>query len=174
MIKKVYTEFVLLQAQQGDTAALEELMHLIRDKLLLFAGKLLADESLAQDAVQNALMAISRGLNSLREARAFHTWIYRITRHKCHDQLRQRPAAESDDSLDSLASAQGSVEDWDKTLDVQQAISSLPQPDQALIYLFYYEGFTTHEVADILQQSEGTVKSRLFHIRKKMQHLFGE
>ena len=174
MIKKVYTEFVLLKAQNGDTEALEELMQLIRDKLLLFAGKMLVDKSLAQDAVQNALVAISHGLKSLRNARAFHTWIYRITSHKCHDQLRQLPQAESDDGLDAVPSAQDSVEDRDTTLDVQQAIRSLPRPDQALIYLFYYEGFTTHEIADILQQSEGTVKSRLFHVRKKMQHLFGE
>ncbi|WP_395377421.1 RNA polymerase sigma factor [Marinicella sp. W31] len=173
MVKKVYTEFVLLKAQQGDTEALQELLNLINDKLSLFAGKLLSDESLAQDALQNALIAIAAGLKTLRSPRAFHTWIYRITSYKCHDQLRQLPINTDSDGLDALPSTDD-TEPSDTELDVRAAIQQLAHSDQALVYLFYYEGFTVAEIADILKQSQGTLKSRLFHIRKKMQHLFGE
>ena len=174
MINKVYTEFVLLKAQQGDTEALHELLSLIKSKLSLFAGKLVSDQSLAQDALQNALIAIAGGLKSLRSPRAFHTWIYRITSHKCHDQLRLRAIIADSDVVDALPGTDDTAETSETELDVRAAIAQLPHTDQALVYLFYYEGFTVVEIGEILKQSQGTVKSRLFHIRKKMQQLFGE
>jgi RNA polymerase sigma-70 factor (ECF subfamily) len=57
---------------------------------------------------------------------------------------------------------------------VQQAIESLPLPHRVVVVLFYLEGFSLKEIADVLEIPEGTVKSRLHYARESLKELLTE
>src|SRR5690349_11160460 len=70
--------FIVLRAQSGDRRALDELLRAIQPELLGYLARLVRDPHRAEDVLQDTFLIIVRQLGSLREARFFRTWAYRI------------------------------------------------------------------------------------------------
>ncbi|MCF6299855.1 MAG: RNA polymerase sigma factor [Proteobacteria bacterium] len=170
MINKIYIEYLLLKE---DKASFHQVLRLIQPSLLTFATSLLKDESLAQDAVQDALMAIVKGVRKLKDHKKFHAWIYQITRNKCFDMIRKNQKYSNDSSIDSTDELIAATKTEDQ-LDMISLIKQLPHKQKSIIQLFYYDGFNIREIAEILQKPAGTVKSLLFDARNQLKQLFGE
>jgi RNA polymerase sigma-70 factor, ECF subfamily len=164
-------ELLVLRCQQGDAEAFEALIGRWQRRLWQHAWRLTGDDSAAWDALQEAWIGISRGINRLADAAAFPAWAYQIVSNKCRDSVRreqrQREATETyaqrmqREEQDSAAARQ-------QHNSLKEALEQLSGPDRAILSLRYEELFDTAEIACILGIPEGTVKSRLFNARQRL------
>lgn len=170
MINKIYIEYLLIKE---DEASFHQVLTLIQPKLLTFAASFLKDQSLAQDAVQEAMMAIIKGVRKLKSHKKFHAWIYQVTRNKCLDLIRKNQKYKNDSSIDTSNElvADNKIE---LQLDMMGRIKQLPHKQKNIIQLFYYDGFSIKEIAEILNKPAGTIKALLFDARNQLKQLFGE
>jgi RNA polymerase sigma-70 factor (ECF subfamily) len=129
------------------------------DKLVGTAGLILHDRDAADDAAQDALIRAWRDLPGLRDADHFDGWLYRILVHSCHDQLRRRGRehrVEPTASFEPDASQQ--LVDRDE---LSTALGRLSVEHRTAVVLHYYLGLSQPEIAVVIGQPVGTVKSRL-------------
>ena len=183
-LDQVVDAMLVLQCQAGDAAAFEQIAGRWQGRLLLHAGRLLGDREAASEAVQEAWVAIVRGINRLDDPARFAPWAYRIVRHKCTDRLRRVTRSRSRETeLDAEASTEGGesaemhVEARDRAAAVgamRAAISELPAEHRTLLSLFYFENLAVGEIAEAMGIPTGTVKSRLFHLRARLRKMMEE
>ena len=171
MINKAYIEYLLLR---DDRESLQQVLSIIQPKLLSFATNLLKDRNSAQDAIQDSLIAIVKGVRKLKDHRKFHAWIYQVTRNKCLDIIRKNHKYKNDSEIDSIQEPVASSTDMDTKLDMMSSINLLPHKQKNVIHLFYYDGFSVIEIANILNKPAGTIKSLLFDARATLKNLLGE
>jgi RNA polymerase sigma-70 factor (ECF subfamily) len=131
----------------------------IRTRLFKTAMLYLDSESLALDALDEAVYKGLRGCWRLRQPEYFDTWITRILINECHNLQRRRPFV----PLDALPDRPGTPTDGHS--DVRDAILRLPEKQRMVIVLHYMEGYKTAEIAKILRVPEETVRSRLKRAR---------
>lgn len=124
---------------------------------------------IAQDAVQDAWLAMASALRRLREPGAFRVWMYRQVRWHILDSLRRQgrnvpliDQAQADDCLHLL----------DERRDMVRALNRLPQNERQIIQLFYLDELSVSEIALVLGIPKGTVKSRLHRARGLLQQKF--
>jgi RNA polymerase sigma factor (sigma-70 family) len=145
-------------AQRGDPTALNDLVRQVSP----YVGRLCAAIALqdAEDAMQESLTAIVKGVPSLREPRAFKAWARRITvREAVRVARRSRPTETLDENL---AVAAMTIDD---SVDVQLVLARLRPDQRAVLVLRDLDGFSELEVASLLDIPPGTVKSRLHRAR---------
>jgi RNA polymerase sigma factor (sigma-70 family) len=146
-------------AQQGDALALDRLL----DELAPYVRRLCARiaPAAADDAAQEALLAVFRGLPSLRAPEAIMTWVRSVTVRTAIRVARQHDLeiAAEEALLDRrAASLEGLV-------DIDDALARLPIPQRVVLVLRTREGLSEQEIATTLGIPAGTVKSRLHRAR---------
>jgi RNA polymerase sigma factor (sigma-70 family) len=138
-------------------------------RLLAHAMRLLGDAETARDAVQAGWIDIVRGLPRLDDAHAFPAWAYRIVTRRCAGSIRSnqrsRALATALAAEPQLPQEDGPVGDH---AGLHAAIRSLPSDQRAAIALHHFEALSVAEVAVALAVPVGTVKTRLFHARRKL------
>jgi len=182
-LEQVVDAMLVLQCQAGDAAAFEQIAGRWHGRLVAHAARLLGDRDAASEAVQEAWVAIVRGINRLDDPARFAPWAYRIVRHKCTDRLRRvtRSRARETEldvevSEDGGESAEIRVQDRDRAAAIdamRAAIRELPAEHRTLLSLFYFENFAVAEIAEAMGIPPGTVKSRLFHLRARLRTVMG-
>ncbi len=169
-----YDELLVLRSQDGDRGALDELVNRWQGRFFRHACRLTANPDSARDAVQEAWIAIVRGLRRLDDPARFGPWAYRILSNKCVDWVRKQSSKRRlDKSLveqqrpeDTVVEQHPEVDEAKRT--VVRALRELSPGQQGLLSLFYQDGFAVSEIAEILEIPVGTVKSRLFHARNAL------
>ena len=127
------------------------------------------DPTHAQDVAQEAWLRIWRALPLYDGRAAWSTWIYAITRNRCLSALEQRRehASLSEPHIaaqvEQLAGPAEVAEDAAATL--RHLVETLPERQQRVLRLFYYEDCSVPEVAAMLGMPQGTVKTLLFRAR---------
>jgi RNA polymerase sigma-70 factor (ECF subfamily) len=152
---------------RSDHVALAELYDRYGRVAYNLAYRVLRDSALAEDAVQEAFLAVWRTAGRfLPERSKASTWILTLTHRRAVDIVRreQRRRAES---LDEAAETAGGGADEAAWLRlererVQTALRRLPDQQREALELAYYGGFTQSELAERLGQPLGTIKSRMF------------
>jgi len=131
------------------------------DALYRIAYTVLHNDEDCADALQDALTRAWRRLDTLKDDAAFRCWMARIVVNCSKDILRRRRfrTVELDESIPAP-----SVED----APLAEAISSLNEGLRLPITLYYLEGMSVPEVAQVMRLPQGTVKNRLFRARKKL------
>lgn len=169
-----HEELLVLKCQDGDTVALAELVDRWQGRFVGHACRMMGQPDAARDAVQEAWLAIVRGLARLDDPARFAPWAYRIVSNKCVDWVRKqgrrrRMGQELEDRQrrDEELALRRPAGDLEHSLLVE-ALQALPRDRQALLNLYYQDGFSVQEIADILEIPAGTVKSRLFHARNQL------
>jgi RNA polymerase sigma-70 factor (ECF subfamily) len=170
------------RAQRGDEPAFAELVARHQRRAFAIAFGLVRDEEDASEIVQEAFLRVYRGLDGFNGAASFFTWLYRIVKNLSIDLMR-RPSWQRE-LADELAGEQADAlflshlfdADPEDTLRrrelaevVGAAIDSLPSYHRAVILMREVEGMSYEEMADAAGVSKGTIMSRLFHARKKLQ-----
>ncbi len=126
----------------------------VRLRLYKTALLYLGSESMALDAVDEAVYKALRGCGRLREPAYFETWITRILINQCNDELRRQkrlvPLAEVPEQ---------SAEDYD-ALPLRQALDKLPKDLKDVVVLRYFGGYTLAETAGLLGIPQGTAATR--------------
>jgi RNA polymerase sigma factor (sigma-70 family) len=157
---------LLQQAKCGDIAALDRLMILCRPDVRRYAARhcFLSD---VDDAVQEALLLMTRYLPSLRSPRAFVVWAFQIVRREC---LRLAKRGKADVALDAVAEdryLENRVDD-DMRMDLVAAMQSLPTIYREVIVLRDFQELTIQEISEQLEVPSATVKTRLYRGRLLM------
>jgi RNA polymerase sigma factor (sigma-70 family) len=145
-------------AQQGDALALDQLL----DDLAPYVRRLCARiaPAAADDATQEALLAVFSGLPSLRAPEAIMTWVRSVTvRTAIRTQRQHGPeVAAAGPPMDRCANLEGLV-------DIDDALARLPVSQRVVLVLRTQEGLSEQEIATTLGIPTGTVKSRLHRAR---------
>lgn len=132
----------------------------------------------AEEVAQEAFLRAYQSFSRLRDRERFRAWLVRITWRLALDRIRaarRRVARETSVMMDELNSPERTVEDIRASREFQQrlarAMDELPEKLRVVLVLSAIEGHDTREVGLLLDLPEGTVKSRLFHARKKLSEL---
>jgi len=152
--------------QLGDRQAAERLARRWHPRLVRTARRLVGTE-LAPGAVQEAWVSILRGIGTLRDPQRFAPWAFGILRRRCADAIRsaQIERGQRGPAAESVASAPGAPDD---ALAIAAAMAALPPEQRLAAQLFFVEGLTLAEIAEVQEVPLGTAKSRLFHARRRL------
>lgn len=173
------------KAGQGDRGAFERLAWRWWDRIRGFCSALAGfDPEIAEDAAQETLIQLHRSISKWAKAGSFGSFLYGICKNVTKGMIRSRARTRSRQvSLHDGLSLEpedpiGTAEDAAIKRDLQRqlaiAMRSLRIEDRELIYLHEAEGMAVKELAAMMGLPEGTIKSRLFRIRKKLATIFEE
>ena len=172
--EKAFSEWLVLRCQQGHRQSLKPLLELWQPRYLAYIRQRLGDPDSARDVLQEALLAICRSLYKLQDPASFPRWSFTIVERRCLDQLRRR-YRDREVFAESGSEVEQSVpHDQEATLDSSRLLAQLPGELAGLLRLYYLEDLSLPEIAEIQNIPRGTVKSRLFYGRKKLQKLLEE
>ena len=173
-------EALVALAARSEQSALAELYDRFGRPAYGLALRILRDEALAEDAVQEAFLALWRTAGRFVPERGkASTWILTLVHRRAVDIVRreerrradvleQAPEPESRQAVDEEAWLRLQRER------VQDALRKLPDQQREAIELAYYGGFTQSELAERLGQPLGTIKSRMFGGLARLRELLGE
>jgi RNA polymerase sigma factor (sigma-70 family) len=155
---------ILDRARTGEPAALALLLADSERELRRYAQRscLVSD---VDDAVQEAMLVISRYVALLRHPRAWSRWVFRIVRRSCHRLARVSLRRDLWDD-DAVAARLAGVRDDELRLDVAAALESLPAAYREVVVLRDLEGLTIGELARRLAITRAAVKGRLHRARE--------
>ena len=163
------------RSQAGDTEAFGELVTKYRTKIFNLIYGVVGNETDAWDLAQEGFLKAWRSIHRFQGRSSFYTWLYRITINVTVDSLRRRchhVEVELDDAIPSLLPGPGvNYERAEIREQVYAALAKLTPEQRAVIVLKEIEDLQYHEIAEILGISVGTVMSRLFYGRKKLQSI---
>ncbi|HVH47897.1 MAG TPA: sigma-70 family RNA polymerase sigma factor [Labilithrix sp.] len=178
---------LIAKAQQGDVAAFRQLVERHQRRAFAIALSLVRDENDARELVQDAFLRVYRGLATFQGSSSFFTWLYRIITNLSIDLIRKpgRQLAdidetrfESDESQEAefplLSRVDGSdpidvVRRREIAARLHTALEALPPYHRSVIVMREIEGLSYEEMATAMGVSKGTIMSRLFHARQKLQ-----
>ena len=176
------------RCQEGDAEAFDELVTRYRTRVFGMIYNMVHSEQDAWDLAQDSFIKAWKSIKRFRGQSSFYTWIYRIVMNVTIDWLRKKQikagGAEFDDSIqlkevdpasktvpkaDMLPSV--TMEQKEIRSEIDKAIAQLSPEHRAVILMKEIDGMQYHEIAETLGCSIGTVMSRLFYARKKLQNL---
>nr|WP_297885649.1 sigma-70 family RNA polymerase sigma factor [uncultured Blautia sp.] len=134
------------------------------------AKSILKNDSDCGDAVQETLLKAYEKLHTLKQDQFFRTWITRILINECNGILRKKKHMISYEEY----MQETRVFEEKKYTHLYMAILELPEELRILVTLYYIEGFSQKEIAEILGMQEGTIKSRLSRARRLLREILTE
>ncbi|WP_232379629.1 sigma-70 family RNA polymerase sigma factor [Polyangium fumosum] len=181
---------LILRAQKGDQAAFRRLVERHQRRAFAIAMGLVRDENDARELVQDAFLRVYRNLNSFQGGSSFFTWLYRIVTNLAIDLMR-KPGRRDAELVDGQAASEEPTEfplvsriDGADPIDVmrrreiagriQAALDALPPYHRGVILMREVEGMSYEEMAVAMGVSKGTIMSRLFHARQKLQRALAD
>jgi RNA polymerase sigma-70 factor (ECF subfamily) len=168
----------------GDATAYRGLVEKYQGRVYNVIYGMVRNREDAQELTQETFVKAFRNLHGFRSDARFYTWLYRIAMNLAIDLTRRRkrtPISGMDEDV-GIRDARGEIADVHnidsprKVLERKQlhkaimdALDQLPEQQKQVILLREVEGLSYREIADVLDLAEGTVMSRLFYARKKLQ-----
>src|ERR1700756_1634605 len=179
---------LVTRCQAGDTKAFDELVTRHRTRAFSMIYNMVHSEQDACDLAQDSFLKAWKSIKRFRGRSSFYTWIYRIVMNVTIDWLCKKhvkgAGAEFDDAIElrEIDPASKTVPKTEalpyETMEreeirgrIDKAIAQLSPEQRAVILMKEIEGMQYHEIAEALGCSIGTVMSRLFYARKKLQTL---
>ena len=168
---------VVARVVEGDGEALEALYGRYGRPCYSLARRILADEQLAQDVVQEVFLTVWRDASRFDASRGgFSTWLLSMTHHKAVDAVRreenQRKRRTGAEALEVRESDGPSVDDEVWTVlrgeRVRDALAELPEAQREALVLAYFGGYTQREIAGLTSTPLGTVKTRMLAGMRRM------
>lgn len=125
---------------------------------------LMKNVSDAEDAAQTVFRKVVERGEAFRDPEHEKAWLIVTARNECRDQLKHwwRRCREDASALDALV--------WEEPRDslVWDQVAALPDKHRLVLFLHYYQGYATDEIAGLLRENPSTVRSRLVQARKKL------
>jgi RNA polymerase sigma factor (sigma-70 family) len=160
---------------------LEKMMIDYGNELVRLAFSYVKDTEIAKDMVQNTFIKCYKNLESFRFDAQIKTWLYRITINECKDYLKswnykmvQVKSFINETTKSILPSTEKTVIDKYNHEEIKDTILSLPKVYREVVYLYYYDSLTTEEIANVLDVSVNTVKTRLRRAKQRLESMIKE
>ncbi|MBQ0905673.1 RNA polymerase sigma factor [Micromonospora sp. U21] len=165
-------------AAHGDRVALDALLVAVRPEVLRLCARFLPNREDAEEACQDTLLAVARGITRFEERSSFHTWLHRLSANRARSTyraLRRRWLLEAGDvPLPDRADPRRTSVVAGTRLDLLDALDAV-RPDLAeVVTLRDVLGLSYQEIATLLEVPEGTVKSRLHLARREIRQRLGD
>jgi len=176
------------RVQAGDSGAFRTLFDKYHRRAFAVAMGVVKNEDDALDAVQEAFVKVHKNIHKFQGSSSFYTWLYRIVMNVSIDHVRRTSRRKSLDFDERVLHEESEVAGDGALLPrvtnanpgkaalraelgsaIQAALEELPEHHRAVIVLREIEGMSYEEMAEALEVPKGTIMSRLFHARKKMQ-----
>lgn len=161
---------------KGDRRALEQLFAHHHLRVYRFLVRMTGNEGMAEDVSNEVFLAAWQGAARYEGRSQPLTWLLSIAHNRAVSHMRRRRAATTllDDAVDvaDMADTPDVVaQKLDKSQAIRQCIDALSSEHRTVIDLVYYQERSVAETAEVLGIPEGTVKTRMFHARKKLSEL---
>jgi RNA polymerase sigma-70 factor (ECF subfamily) len=163
------------RSQAGDTEAFGELVTKYRAKIFAMVYNIVGNENEAWDIAQEGFVKAWRSIHRFQGRSSFHTWLYSITLNLAIDALRRKGRRQEIELNEAIPSYRpGPRVDCERSEireRVNTALAQLSPEQRAVVVLKDMEDMQYREIAEALRFSIGTVMSRLFYGRKKLQSI---
>jgi RNA polymerase sigma-70 factor (ECF subfamily) len=163
---------LIAAAQEGDRAAIDELLERYEERIYRFGLRMCGDEDSAKEVLQETMLAAFKNLPGFRGQAALSTWLYQIARSFCIKERRGvRPTSTLDTELaDDTPAPDKQVQARQIGAALAAAIAALPADQREVLVLRDVEGLSAHEAAEVVGIEVGALKSRLHRARMAMRH----
>jgi RNA polymerase sigma-70 factor, ECF subfamily len=181
------------RCREGDQGAFRALVERYQKKAFAQALGMVKDRDEAMDVAQEAFVKVYKYLDHFKGDSSFYTWLYRIVSNLCVDRMRRKASTASPDSREfdekqdqeELATAgilstrlgtnpQKAALRAELAAKIDEALEQIPEKHREILLMRELEGMSYEDMARVLEVPKGTVMSRLFHARAKMQKLLSE
>ena len=162
---------LIARLQKRDEAAFEELIRQYEKKVYTLCFRMCGNSEDAEEAAQDAFLALWRGIDRFRQESTLSTWIYRLATNACIDTLRRRKKQSGSvslddeelfvDAVDTSPQPQETVEHREAQKLLQEGLSALAEEYRKVLILREIEGLSYTEIAESASIELGTVKSRI-------------
>lgn len=167
-------EDAVRRAGLGDAAAFSTVVEPEIEDLRRLATAIVLDRHVADDVVQESLLAAWRGLSRLRDPASFRVWLRRIVVNRSRNALRRPRSLRL---LDASAVEMGGPADpssaWGDAVALEAAMRELTVDQRVCVALYYLEGRPVSAIAALLGVPDGTIKSRLHAARARLRQALG-
>ena len=174
---------IVRRLQNGEAAAFDPLFNEFEKTSYYVAYKMLRDEEAACDVVQDTALQVYQKISTLKEPEAFFGWVKAITANLCKRRLEKGQevlfapvGADDDDSPEDFTPDEDDSVVPHEAFDnketrrmIRELIDDLPDDQKLVIYMYYFQELKIREIADALEVSDNTVKSRLSYAKKKLE-----
>lgn len=179
-IAMMHSDTLIVKGQGGDQSAQGKLVQLWYKRIYNFGYKFFLDHDMAMEVCQRTFISMCRNLGTLQDASRFKPWLYKIAVNFCREEARKRKGNRSlpfdlvwnRDAEDSpqWESSRQRHDDPERQLQqvelsdiLQRALLELNEEQREIVIMKEYEGLKFREIAEILNISENTVKSRMYY-----------
>lgn len=168
--KKIPIKYVR-QLKQGDAEAFHIIYEHYKQPLYFFIYKIVKNHGDSEDILQESFIKVWEFSNTLVSEQAFHVWLYKLVYNRAIEAYRrnERNGDLFDQiDIDYVPTQIEKLKEWERHEikdSIQLVVNELPERFIVVAQLRFFEGFTTKEIAEILDLPEGTVKTRLNKIR---------
>jgi len=177
---------LIMRAKQGDEASFEALILSCKGKAYNIAYRYMRNEEDALDVMQESFIKIYRHLEKFNEQSQFDTWVYRIVVNACNDMLRKNKNKTINDTIyknkdsedvfieiaDKGPRPDEILENKEKSKYILSCLEKTGHDHKEILILRDIQGFSYEQIAQILNCSMGTVKSRLSRARLKLKEIY--
>ncbi len=179
-IAMMHSDALVSRAREGDKNAQGKLVQLWYKRIYNFSYKFFFDHDMAMEVSQKTFISMHKNMEGLQEVTRFRSWLYTIAVNYCREELRKKKTRRSV-SLHDLKPGEGEEsyrweasssrsENPEKQLRqselsdlLQQCLMDLSDEQREVVIMKEYEGLKFREIAEALQISENTVKSRMYY-----------
>ncbi|MDF9825499.1 RNA polymerase sigma factor (sigma-70 family) [Breznakia sp. PF5-3] len=178
MVKKrqMISKEVIIRAQNGDESAFTEIYQVYFKYVCYVVNQFFNNNGSTEDIAQEVFIKVHQKINELKEPKAFHSWIRRITYTKCINQYNKNSKIKDlgedmdiDDFGDNKQPKVSEVIDRKQLMEiVGKSLSTMKPTYKSVGMLRYFEGLKIDEIASILEIPRGTVNSRLTKVRESL------
>ena len=179
-IAMMHSDALIARAREGDQGAQGKLVQLWYKRIYNFGYKFFFDHDLAMEVAQKTFISMHRNIVNLQDLSRFRSWLYTIAVNYCREELRKKKNMRAV-SIDTLAPGEGDVSyQWEKSAArhenperqlrqaelsdlLQGCLLELSEEQREVVIMKEYEGLKFREIAEALNISENTVKSRMYY-----------
>lgn len=188
-----HADGLIMKARAGDDDSFNRLVSLWYKRIYNYCFKYAGSHDLAMDITQNTFIAVHQKLDQLRDIGSFRPWLYRIAINCSHEELRKQrkltglslSGSDNEDEGNGLQVEDDIRQQPDAKLQRQEiaelileALQTLAEEQRMVVIMKEYEGLKFREIAEALEISENTAKSRLYyglrHLRAKLKNVINE
>ncbi|MBA3275204.1 MAG: sigma-70 family RNA polymerase sigma factor [Chloroflexia bacterium] len=162
------------RARAGDQAAFAQLFEQYHAPILNYLHRMVSDRALAEDLTQDTFIKAYNALPRTRADLAFKAWLYRIATNTAISHLRRGKIIKWLPFLTDRETPDEHIEkSVTRKMDINEALSKLPQHYATALLLRHYQGLSLAETAQALDVTENAAKLRLFRARKAFAQVYG-
>lgn len=178
-IAMMHADTLIVNAQEGDEKSLNKLVSLWYKRIYNYTFKYISEHDLATEISQKTFIAMFRNIRKLNDVDSFKPWLYRIATNLCHEETRKNKRnktvsmsiSRNDDENGEgeVGFAEGNHFNPERSFQQQElesallsAFTKISEEHRSVVIMKEYEGFKFREIAEVLNISENTVKTRLY------------